>query len=258
MADHRLTSAPKIMASRMATPGIIRKVAATAVATVVATAVATTMATAVAATSAAVAAPSVAGPAHADELIYGQDVSNYQPTHDWAASGAKFGIVKATEGTDFTDRAFARHWAEMAGRNIVRGAYHYAHPASDPVAEADFFLSVVNRQPAKPGDLLALDLETTDGKSAAHVNAWAKTWLERVKAKTGVTPLFYSGWNFATKYGDGLGQYPLWVAHYSKARGTVTPPPPWKSWTIHQYTDNPVDQNVSSVSLDQLRALGRK
>ncbi|MFG1706228.1 glycoside hydrolase family 25 protein [Nonomuraea sp. M3C6] len=226
----------------MATPGIVRKLAATALLTMIT----------------AVAGASVASSAHAHEFAYGQDVSNYEPAHDWAASGAEFGIVKATEGTDFTDRAFARHWAEMAGQNMVRGAYHYGRPANDPVAEADFFLSVVNKQPAKPGDLLALDLETTDGKPAAYVNAWAKTWLERVKAKTGVTPLFYSGWNFASKYGQGLGQYPLWVAHYSKAKGTVTPPPPWKTWTIHQYTDSPVDQNVSSVSLDQLRALGRK
>jgi lysozyme len=248
MADHRLTPAPKTnvtrMANRMATPGILLKSAATGLLAV----------------TTAMAGASVASPAHADSdtLVYGQDVSNYQPTHDWAASGAKYGIVKATEGTDFRDRAFARHWAEMAKQNMVRGAYHYGHPANDPVAEADFFLSVVNKQPARSGDLLVLDLETTDGKSVAQVNAWAKKWLERVRAKTGITPLFYSGWNFASRYGQGLGQYPLWVAHYSKARGTVMPPAPWKTWTIHQYTDSPVDQNVTSVSLDRLRALGRK
>lgn len=244
MADHRLTPAPKTDIARMATPGILTKYAATAL-----LAVAT-----------AVAGVSVAGPAHADndKLVYGQDVSNYEPTHDWAASDAKYGIVKATEGTSFVDRAFVRHWDEMARLNIVRGVYHYGHPANDPVAEADFFLSVVDKQPAKTGDLLVLDLETTDGKSVAEVNAWARKWLERVKAKTGITPLFYSGWNFASTYGQGLGQYPLWVAHYSKARGAVTPPAPWKTWTIHQYTDSPVDQNVTSVSLDQLRALGRK
>ncbi|RVX39977.1 GH25 family lysozyme M1 (1,4-beta-N-acetylmuramidase) [Nonomuraea polychroma] len=246
MADHRLNSTPKInfarVASHMVAPGMPRRLAATAL---------LAMTTAVAATS-------VADPAHANDLPYGQDVSNYQATHDWAASGAKFGIVKATEGSDFTDRAFVRHWTEMAKRNIVRGAYHYGHPANDPIVEADFFLSVVNKQPAKPGDLLALDLETTDGQSVADVNAWAKKWLERVKAKTGITPLFYSSWNFANTYGQGLGQYPLWVAHYGKAKGTVTPPAPWKRWTIHQYTDSPVDQNVSAVHSDQLRALGRK
>jgi lysozyme len=190
-------------------------------------------------------------------LTYGQDVSNYQPNHDWNASPAQFGIIKATEGLSFRDHAFARHWQELDAKGIVRGAYHYGHPANDPVAEAEHFLSMVNSQPAKPGDLLVLDLETTDGRSVAEVNSWAKTWLSHVKAKTGTTPMFYSGWNFADTYGKGLAEYPLWVAHYSKAKGTVSPPADWKSWAIHQYSDSPVDQNVSPLTPDQLRALGR-
>ncbi|MFC5817802.1 glycoside hydrolase family 25 protein [Nonomuraea harbinensis] len=214
-------------------------------------------ATAALAVATTVAAPAFTAPAQAAELPYGQDVSNYQPTHDWGASGADFGIVKATEGLDFKDKTFARHWKELDKHEVVRGAYHFGHPKNDPVAEADFFLSVVNSQPAEKGDLLALDLETSDGKSVEHVNKWAKTFLERVKAKTGVTPLFYSGYAFADQYGKGLGAYPLWVAHYDKAKGTVATPADWKSWTIHQYSDAPVDQNVSALSIDQLRALGR-
>ncbi|MCG5219369.1 GH25 family lysozyme [Streptosporangium soli] len=190
-------------------------------------------------------------------LTYGQDVSNYQPDHDWNASQAEFGIVKATEGLDFRDEAFARHWKELDKKGIVRGAYHFGHPANDPIAEADHFLSMVDGQPAKAGDLLVLDMETTDGESAAKVNAWAKAWLGHVKAKTGVAPMLYSGWDFADTHGSGLSGYPLWVAQYSKPKGTVTPPADWKSWTIHQYSDTPIDQNVSSLTPDQLRGLGR-
>lgn len=202
----------------------------------------------------------LAGPAHADSgdgRPYGQDVSNYQPRHDWAASGADFGIVKASEGLTFKDPTFARHWKELDKHDVVRGAYHFGHPANDPVAEADFFLSVVNSRPAQPGDLLALDLETNDGRSTAHVNAWAKKFLERVEDRTGVRPLFYSGYAFADQYGKGLEEYPLWVAHYGKPKGKVAPPADWHSWAIHQYSDEPVDQNVSALSVDQLRALGR-
>ncbi|SDJ37010.1 glycoside hydrolase family 25 protein [Nonomuraea jiangxiensis] len=191
-------------------------------------------------------------------LTYGQDVSNYQPLYDWATSSAQFGIIKATEGVDFRDASFARHWQELGKKGIVRGAYHYGHPAGDPIAEANYFLSTVNAQPAKPGDLLVLDLETTDGKSVAEVNAWAKTWLSYVKAKTGITPMFYSSWRFADTYGRGLSAYPLWVAHYGKEKGTVTPPADWKTWTIHQYSDSPIDQDVSALSPSQLRGLGRQ
>ncbi|NRQ37184.1 glycoside hydrolase family 25 protein [Nonomuraea sp. NN258] len=197
-------------------------------------------------------------PANPGQLTYGQDISHHESGHDWASSGAKFGIVKATESTDFVDSEFARNYAELDANGIVRGAYHYGHPGNDPVAEAEHFLSVVNKQPAKQGDLLVLDLETTDGKSVGEVNAWAKRWLQHVESKTGVKPMLYSGWYFADTYGDGLEQYPLWVAHYSKAKGTVTPPGDWKSVAIHQYTDDPVDQNVSKLSVDQLKALGRK
>ncbi|GAA3235669.1 glycoside hydrolase family 25 protein [Nonomuraea helvata] len=191
-------------------------------------------------------------------LTYGLDISNYEPLYDWNASDAQFGIIKATEGTSFRDASFARHWLQLGKKGIVRGAYHYGHPGNDPIAEAEHFLSVVNAQPAEPGDLLVLDLETTDGRSVAEVNAWAKAWLSYVKAKTGTTPMFYSGWNFADTYGKGLAEYPLWVAHYSKPKGAVTPPADWKSWTIHQYSESPIDQNVSALTADQLRGLGRR
>ncbi|MEV6037802.1 GH25 family lysozyme [Nonomuraea sp. NPDC052116] len=193
----------------------------------------------------------------AGPLIYGLDISNYEPLYDWNASPAKFGIIKATEGTSFRDASFARHWRELGKKGIVRGAYHYGHPRNNPIAEAEHFLSVVNSQPAKAGDLLVLDLETANGRSVAEVNAWAKTWLSYVKDKTGITPMFYSGWNFANKYGKGLSEYPLWVAHYSKAKGAISPPADWKSWAIHQYSESPVDQNVSALTADQLRGLGR-
>ncbi|MEV0201753.1 GH25 family lysozyme [Nonomuraea sp. NPDC050691] len=213
-------------------------------------------------TGTAIASPADHGPVHAAEqqpgsLSYGLDISHHEAPYDWNASSAQFGIIKATEGTSFRDSAFAEHWQALAKKGIVRGAYHFGHPGNDPVAEADHFLSVVNSQPAKAGDLLVLDLETTDGRSVAEVNAWAKAWLSYVKAKTGVTPMFYSGWNFADTYGKGLAAYPLWVAHYSKPKGTVTPPADWKSWTIHQYTESPVDQNVSKLTPGQLRSLGR-
>jgi lysozyme len=193
----------------------------------------------------------------AGPLAFGLDVSNHEPLYDWAASSAQFGIIKATEGLTFRDASFARHWSELDKKQIVRGAYHYGHPSNDPIAEAEHFLSVVNSQPAKHGDLLVLDLEDTDGRSVSEVNAWAKAWLAHVKAKTGVTPMFYSGWNFANTYGKGLAEYPLWVAHYSKPKGQLAPPADWKSWTIHQYTDVPVDENVSALTPDQLRDLGR-
>ncbi|GII55882.1 glycosyl hydrolase [Planotetraspora thailandica] len=242
MATHRLSS---IMLSCKNRLGITSRRTRAAVAGAI---------TAAAALTAAVVSTS---PAHANQFTYGPDVSSYEPDYNWSASPAKFGIVKATEGLDIRDASFDRHWLEMAKKGIVRGAYHFGHPSDDPIAEADHFLSVVNAEPAKSGDLLVLDLETSDGQSVSQVNSWAKTWLTYVKKKTGVTPLFYSNWDFANTYGEGLASYPLWVAYYGRAQGDVAPPAGWKSWTIHQYTDTPIDQNVSFLSPEQLRLLGR-
>ncbi len=205
-----------------------------------------------------VAAPAgLAAPAHATDMIEGRDSSNHHPRYDWTGGDVGFGIVKATEGRTFVDRTFPAQWAALAKAGVVRGAYHFGHPRNDPIAEADFFLSVVDRQPVRKGDLLILDLETSDGLPDAHVNAWAKRWLEHVKERTGTTPLFYANWNFAARYGQGLGEYPLWVADYNRPKGTIPAPPPWRDWVIHQYSEYPVDQNVTKLSLDQLRALGR-
>jgi lysozyme len=242
MPTHRLSSSAPSLKNRLNPAGTLRS--AIAGVTVAASVVTVTVV--------------LTSPAHAARFTYGPDVSGYEPDYDWSVSPAQFGIVKATEGLSLRDSAFVRHWRELDKKGIVRGAYHYGHPGNDPVAEADHFLSVVNGQRAKPGDLLVLDLETTDGESIADVNAWAKTWLAHVKAKTGVTPMFYSSWNFADTYGYGLSRYPLWVAYYGRAKGDVTPPADWKTWTIHQYTDTPIDQNVSFLTPQQLRVLGRR
>ncbi|GAB3896755.1 hypothetical protein GCM10027612_51770 [Microbispora bryophytorum subsp. camponoti] len=175
-----------------------------------------------AAVTAGVALPA---PAYANPHTYGQDVSGYEADHDWMNSRAQFGFIKATEGTDWVDSSFPRHWRELAKKGIVRGAYHYGHPSDDPIADADHFLKVVNSQPSKPGDILVLDLEDTDGESVEHVNKWAKTWLEYVTAKTGARPMFYSGWNFANKYGRGLGQYPCGLPTTARRRVTSRRPP---------------------------------
>src|SRR5262249_34076442 len=77
---------------------------------------------------------------------WGLDISNWQGAADWNAmtdAGLQFCIIKATEGTTFRDGQFARNWSEMRRRWTVRGAYHYARPNLNAVAQANFFHSVV-------------------------------------------------------------------------------------------------------------------
>lgn len=204
----------------------------------------------------AIAVPASSAAAAPAERVHGVDVSTYDRNFDWGGDDLEFGIAKATEGTSRTDVTFTDNWTKIRQNGLVRGAYHYGHPGNDPVREADHFLDVVRKGGLQNGDLLMLDLETTDGRSPDQVNAWAKRWLERVQSQTGVKPFFYSSWYFAQEHGDGLGDYPLWVAHYGKKPGDLRAPAPWKQWTLHQYASTDHDHNVSRVAPDELRKLG--
>ncbi|WP_460365867.1 glycoside hydrolase family 25 protein [Actinocorallia lasiicapitis] len=194
--------------------------------------------------------------AKAEARPRGYDVSHYDRGVQWDKTDRAFGIAKATEGTNIVDETFAKHWAELADAGKVRGAYHFARPNGDPVEQADYFLKAVNREGLRAGDLLALDLEVSGGRSGAELNRWAKAWLDRVEEKTGVKAFVYSSWYFARDMGEGLGEYPLWVAHYGKPAGELKPPAPWKDWTIHQYASTDHDQNISRLNADELRELG--
>lgn len=195
-------------------------------------------------------------------MLYGIDVSNWQGTVNWAnyaKDGIKFAFAKATEGTSFKDAQFARNWRGMKSNDIVRGAYHFGHPRNSATAEANHFLSAVRAQGLQDGDLLVLDLEVSDSRSASHVASWARTWCEHVRKETGTKPVLYTFLSFARGgYCAGLGGYPLWIAAPSYRAGhPPVPVGPWKEWKFHQYSSNPIDKNVfNGTSKDQVRALG--
>ena len=82
----------------------------------------------------------------------------------WAAvkaAGASFTFVKATEGLSYTDSRFVHNWPAIFKAGIaIRGAYHYAHVESDPVAQARHFVQAVERAGGfHRGDFAILDAE---------------------------------------------------------------------------------------------------
>ena len=129
----------------------------------------------------------------------GIDVSSYQGAFDWAAEkgSISFAFAKATEGSTITDPEFARNWQQIKAIGIVRGAYHFAHPKDGAATDARAFLAVVRAQGLASGDMLALDLETTDGLAPAQVAAYARNWCAEVAAATGRKPIVYTFISFA-------------------------------------------------------------
>src|SRR6185437_115907 len=98
--------------------------------------------------------------------VIGEDRSSFQPVSSW--SGDYFGIAKAAEGTGWQDPTFAANWANLKAAGIPRGAYHFFHPADDPVQQADFAWDVVQAQGWEDGDFIVADVEILSGVGGAE------------------------------------------------------------------------------------------
>jgi lysozyme len=223
------------------------------------------------ATSSCAAAPDDIGSSSAAVTVCGQtSVKGIDVYHgdnggaaiDWKSvksDGIDFAFAKATESTNFTDPMFSANWTGMQSAGLVRGAYHFFHADVDPVAQANYFLAAVGTVSA--GDLLVLDLETTNGETQATIATNAATFLSTVETSSGVTPFLYTSPAFLSSF-TGLGGYPLWVANY----GVSCPDVP-AAWTTYTFWQSSSTGSISAISgaldldsfngtLAQLEALG--
>jgi lysozyme len=191
--------------------------------------------------------------------VPGIDVSHYQGHVDWtvvAGGGEQFGIAKATEGTAVVDPYFPDHWSGMKTAGIVRGAYHFFHPTGDAQVQANNFLKRLagangGTAVLAPGDLpAALDIEVTDGASAATLLAGAAAWLTAVEAATRKRPIVYtypSFWKSTLGNPQELSAYPLWIAHLNVVAPMV--PGGWQKWVFWQF-DKQLKPGVSAPVTD--------
>ncbi len=200
-------------------------------------------------------------------------MSHWQGTIDWAkvaVSGKRFAFIKATEGicptctTYYTDPMYAINRAGANANGIVIGAYDFAQPsttAGAAVADADFFVNTA--RPAH-GDLLpVLDLEVTNGLSAANLQAWVQAWLAEVYARTGVraaiyvSPSFWSTCMANSTWFATHGYQVLWIAHWTTASSPTVPASNWggNSWAFWQYTSSGTVPGISGrVDLDRFHS----
>jgi len=186
--------------------------------------------------------------------MIGIDVSNHQPSIDWAkvkAAGVTFAWLKATEGKTYSDPTFPDHSTKARSAGIRVGAYHYARPDNNtPAEEADHFLRTAN---ATDGLRPVLDYEHDVAKTPAQLVAWAQEWLQRVESATGVKPVFYTyPWYWEGKLGStqAFKSYPLWLASYGPNDGQRHEVrrllPDWPI-AVHQYTSNGRVDGIGSV-----------
>ena len=195
--------------------------------------------------------------------VHGIDVSHHQGEIDWEAVKAtdnqeypiRFVFMKATEGGDYKDKRFDENFRQAREAGLVRGAYHFYNPNSDPIRQADFFISQVKLE---KGDLApVLDIERKP-RGKAQLQADLVKFLNRLEQHYGVRPIIYTSYKYMTRYLDTpeFAQYPLWIAHYYV--DTLSYEGAWQFWQHTDYgtvpgIDESVDLNVFNGSFDGLQ-----
>jgi lysozyme len=199
--------------------------------------------------------------------VPGVDVSQFQGQIDWVQvreAGFLFGFARCSSGLT-EDSQFAANYEGMRKAKMIRGAYQYFRPSLDPVAQANLILDRMGK--LMPDDLPpVLDVESTDGLTAAAIGDAVRAWVSTVVERTGSAPIIYTSarfWGFLglTSNFDAL----LWVAQWNVALPHPLPAG-WTDWSFWQDTDSgsvpgiagAVDLNWWNGTLQDLRALTRK
>lgn len=171
--------------------------------------------------------------------LNGIDISSWQ--EDLVVSRmttCDFIIVKATGGKGYSNDCFKRHADQTLAAGKLLGCYHYARDRGyegSAEAEADHFIDAFRPYIGK-----AIPFLDWEADALGLGVAWAKAWLDRVRAKTGVTPGIYTSKSvcFAYDWSSVAKTYPLWVAQYPDYEDTGFLDEPWTDgWDFGAWSD---------------------
>lgn len=167
-------------------------------------------------------------------IASGVDVSRWQhPDGQGIAwdqvrtDGQSFAVVKASEGTTWTNEHLVDDTSQAAANGMQVGTYHYARPGGDPRAQAQHYASQYN-QVGNHSLPPVLDLEVAEGKSPEQLADWTREFMNELETLTGRTPMMYTYryfWIEQMANTQEFANYPLWLAAYQS-----TAPEPVGGW----------------------------
>lgn len=186
--------------------------------------------------------------------VSGVDVSKWQGNIDWGkvkGSGVEFAFIRVSDGLSSIDEKFHANWQGTKDAGLMRGAYQFFRPASDPIAQAKHFVDAVGH--LEVGDLPpVIDIEVRGGVAPDLIVARAQQWIDYVEAELGMRPVVYTAryfWDGEMNNHDGLSSYDLWVPHWGPECPNL--PDPWSTWAFFQTTDSGSVPGISgAVDLD--------
>lgn len=175
-----------------------------------------------------------------------------------------FVIIKASEGTSYTNPAYKAQADRVIRSGKCLGFYHYArgYNAAD---EADYFWQKVKDYAGKA--LFALDFEQYINKAWSN-RSWVFEFVDAFHALSGVYPLIYVQASAIDRVKNCADVCPLWVAGYPSNRATWDVPTyPYGSWynvwgssyTIWQFTssNDRTDRNTTSLTPTQWQEMAK-
>jgi GH25 family lysozyme M1 (1,4-beta-N-acetylmuramidase) len=214
--------------------------------------------------------------------VKGIDVASYQPNINWSSvrnAGYSFSLVKATEGTTYTNPLFASQYAGSKAAGLFTGAYAFARPdQNNPVQQAQYFLNTIKFYPDGLTLPPMLDIEEPYGSlqntfnkcwnlTPTQVVAWVRSYVSTVTGATGQPMIVYvnpNWWNPCTNNSTALAGQLLDVPAWQSNSPTYLPAG-FSSWTFWQYTSSAsvpgvsggVDADAFSGDLQQLARLAQ-
>jgi len=191
-------------------------------------------------------------------MIDGIDVSYWQGAIDWspvAGDGKRFAVIRGGDGR-FRDPRRVEYARAASRAGLIINAYHFLRWQIPAAEMADICRESYDevQTPAGQKGRLWLDAEDTDpGPKSLG-------WLKAVIAGLGDIRLgIYTGawwWNPAIPASHGLGDLPLWFAHYPQentihsdpTESGVAPvlPNGWEKWAIWQYSSTGTVAGIGS------------
>lgn len=170
--------------------------------------------------------------------LNGIDISSYQAWLDLSKVPCDFAIVKATQGTGYTnpDCVRAVEQAMSLGKGV--GVYHYIS-GGNAVAEANFFIDSILNWIGKV--MICLDWEF-DQNSAWGNESYLEQVILQVIARTGVFPMIYAPASRYNQVAEVAKRHNcgLWIAQYADMNPTGYQNTPWNegayTCAIRQYS----------------------
>ena len=168
-------------------------------------------------------------------LTRGVDLSHWNGDVDFVAmknSGIEFVILKATEGTSFTDERFAEYWQKAYDAGLLILTYHFFRSNYGGAPQATWhkdniqeFLSVVGYKTP----IVLADVETPDGATITQRQNRLLAFHQTIIG-TGYQSGHYSSpylWQTLIGSVPWADDYIGWVAHWTSANEPTLP----QNWT---------------------------